>query len=306
MSNSKISALPAATTPLGGTELVPVVQGGITEQVSVANLTAGRAVDALSFASTTDATFATTSGNVGVGTASPGNKLTVFLGTNNSTIARITGGQIAKGLVISTYASNGNDGGISLASTDALSVFTASAERVRVAATGDTTLYTGNLVIGTSGKGIDFSATAGTGTSELLADYEEGTWTPVVSDASTGGNTATVGTTAGTYTKIGRQVTVRLSLDNITTTGMTAANQLFVQGLPYTAASGVAQAPGAMYVSRISFTGGAYSWTASVAASATVMAFFSPTGADSNAASMKVSNILSTGADLYATVTYFV
>ena len=46
MANSKISALPAASTPLAGTEVLPVVQGGITEQVSVANLTAGRAVAA--------------------------------------------------------------------------------------------------------------------------------------------------------------------------------------------------------------------------------------------------------------------
>lgn len=44
MPNSKISALPSATTPLAGTETLPVVQGGITEQVSVANLTAGRTV----------------------------------------------------------------------------------------------------------------------------------------------------------------------------------------------------------------------------------------------------------------------
>ena len=53
MANSKISALPAASTPLAGTELVPVVQGGITEQVSVANLTAGRAVSAASLSLTT-------------------------------------------------------------------------------------------------------------------------------------------------------------------------------------------------------------------------------------------------------------
>lgn len=46
MANSKISALPAASTPLAGTEVLPVVQGGITEQVSVANLTAGRVVSA--------------------------------------------------------------------------------------------------------------------------------------------------------------------------------------------------------------------------------------------------------------------
>ncbi len=44
MGNKKISVLSAASTPLAGTELVPIVQGGATVKVSVANLTAGRAV----------------------------------------------------------------------------------------------------------------------------------------------------------------------------------------------------------------------------------------------------------------------
>lgn len=38
---------------------------------------------------------------------------------------------------------------------------------------GDQTIIDGNLIIGTSGKGIDFSATPGTGTSELFDDYED-------------------------------------------------------------------------------------------------------------------------------------
>jgi hypothetical protein len=42
MSNSKISALTGATTPLAGTEVLPIVQSSTTKQVSVANLTAGR------------------------------------------------------------------------------------------------------------------------------------------------------------------------------------------------------------------------------------------------------------------------
>jgi hypothetical protein len=42
MSNSKISALTSATTPLAGTEVLPIVQSSTTKQVSVANLTAGR------------------------------------------------------------------------------------------------------------------------------------------------------------------------------------------------------------------------------------------------------------------------
>jgi hypothetical protein len=42
--------------------------------------------------------------------------------------------------------------------------------------TGDQTIVDGNLVIGTAGKGIDFSANTGAPgmTSELLDDYEEG------------------------------------------------------------------------------------------------------------------------------------
>lgn len=46
MADVKISALPAATTPLVGTELVPIVQSGTTSRVSVDNLTAGKTVAA--------------------------------------------------------------------------------------------------------------------------------------------------------------------------------------------------------------------------------------------------------------------
>jgi hypothetical protein len=48
MADVKISGLPASTTPLAGTEVLPIVQSTTTKQVSVANLTAGRAVAALS------------------------------------------------------------------------------------------------------------------------------------------------------------------------------------------------------------------------------------------------------------------
>jgi hypothetical protein len=44
MADTKISALPASTTPLAGTEVLPIVQSSTTKQVSVANLTAGRAI----------------------------------------------------------------------------------------------------------------------------------------------------------------------------------------------------------------------------------------------------------------------
>ena len=44
MANSKISALTSATTPVAGTEVLPIVQTSATKQVSIADLTAGRSV----------------------------------------------------------------------------------------------------------------------------------------------------------------------------------------------------------------------------------------------------------------------
>ena len=67
------------------------------------------------------------------------------------------------------------------------------------------TLTNGNVIIGTSGKGIDFSATAGTGTSEILADYEEGTWLPTAGAVA---NLTSVVVYTASYTKVGRLVTI--------------------------------------------------------------------------------------------------
>ena len=44
MADLKISQLTGATTPLAGTEVVPIVQSSTTRKVSIANLTAGRSV----------------------------------------------------------------------------------------------------------------------------------------------------------------------------------------------------------------------------------------------------------------------
>jgi hypothetical protein len=90
---------------------------------------------------------------------------------------------------------------------------------------GDVTLSTGNLVIGTSGKGIDFSATPGTGTSELLSDYEEGTWTPTYTNW-----TINPTTNNATYTKVGRLVTVTY----VANEGVAVAGNSEIGGLPFT------------------------------------------------------------------------
>lgn len=52
MADKKISALTSATTPLAGTEVLPIVQSGATVKVAVSDLTAGRAISATTLTST--------------------------------------------------------------------------------------------------------------------------------------------------------------------------------------------------------------------------------------------------------------
>jgi hypothetical protein len=107
--------------------------------------------------------------------------------------------------------------------------------KLKVYKDGNVNIPNGNLVMGTSGKGIDFSATSnggGTTDSELLNDYEEGTWTPTWTSA--GGSIVTVGspTTTGRYTKIGNVVHIwaRIYTNSVSSpTGVVT-----VSGLPFT------------------------------------------------------------------------
>jgi len=94
------------------------------------------------------------------------------------------------------------------------------------AGAGNVRIANGNLVIGTSGKGIDFSATAGTGTSELLDDYEEGTWTATPTFASGTGT----GAISGRYTKVGDLVCATVNMGGNIGTGSGAFT---ITGLPF-------------------------------------------------------------------------
>jgi hypothetical protein len=103
-------------------------------------------------------------------------------------------------------------------------------ENMRIDADGNLSLASGNVVLA-SGSGIDFSATAGTGTSELLDDYEEGTWTVT----SIGGVTFTGSPTyTGIYTKIGRMVYVNL---RIQATDIASVSGYINGGLPFVSAN---------------------------------------------------------------------
>ena len=97
---------------------------------------------------------------------------------------------------------------------------------------GDFHINDGDLVIGTSGHGIDFSATSGSGTSELLDDYEEGTFNAPYYQ---GGNL--VANADGRYTKIGNRVMI--SIFEYVSGQSTKSDKdiLYITGLPFNARS---------------------------------------------------------------------
>ena len=100
---------------------------------------------------------------------------------------------------------------------------------------GNVTLSTGNLIVA-SGQGIDFSATSsgtGTMTSELFADYEEGTFTCTLKGSTTDPTVAVTSTC--NYTKVGRLVQFQIKFVNVSTVG--ALGNITFAGLPFTSAN---------------------------------------------------------------------
>jgi predicted peroxiredoxin len=91
----------------------------------------------------------------------------------------------------------------------------------------------GNLLFGTASKGV-YLGVDGATASNLLDDYEEGTWTCVVG-ASGGSFTAGAQSVTGTYTKTGRDVHVQAYVANVDTSG--TSGYLFFTGLPLSAAA---------------------------------------------------------------------
>ena len=113
---------------------------------------------------------------------------------------------------------------------------TAQTNAMSIDSSGNIDAVIGNIVMATSGKGISFAATGGpnngSGTSELLDDYEEGTFTPAYA-MSSGGHNITYATQQGNYTKIGDTVSIEIY---ITINGINAngSGSLYVTGLPFT------------------------------------------------------------------------
>ena len=103
----------------------------------------------------------------------------------------------------------------------------------------DVEVVTGNLKIGTSGKGINFDGFGAGGVNNLLDDYEEGTWTPTFDT-----NAATNTSGNCTYIKIGHVVHCFFRATHPTTSSSSYAT---ISDLPFTSHNHTVGVPGGAF-----------------------------------------------------------
>jgi hypothetical protein len=180
-------------------------------------------------------------GNIGIGTASPGYKFDIVGGVSD--ILRVT----------NTSASGYEEIKMTVGTQSARIVLTGQSF-------GDANYGTGDLTIQaqTAGKGIRFGTNGGvnqmildsaglltlasgqikfpasqnaSADANTLDDYEEGSWTPVVTGTSTAGS-ATYTSQQGNYVKIGRYVFLQMFV--VFTSAHTGTGGTKVGGFPFT------------------------------------------------------------------------
>ena len=138
---------------------------------------------------------------------------------------------------------------------------------------------------------------------KTLDDYEEGTWTPVIADAATGGNVGSATMNNAKYIKVGNKVTITAQLQNIDTTGMTAANSFYARGLPFVSSSSQL-AVGSCTLNYVTFQGTRTTAISYVGPADTWMTF-TQYGSGIGGTGTDVGDINSGVADIIFTITYF-
>ena len=169
-------------------------------------------------------------------------------GNTTQAIFSGNGGSGTRGLSIVTESVGAQDEGVILnarasGTTGRIKLQTNSTTALTIdgsGSNGNITANTGNIIIGTAGKGVDYSAQPAsslsgvTVSSELLDHYEEGTFTPTFG-ASNGSSTAGYSTQSGKYTRIGNivHVQIRITLSSLVTNSHSHA---WISGLPIASA----------------------------------------------------------------------
>ena len=140
----------------------------------------------------------------------------------------------SKNVIIGAF--NGNQDGLDIRTASQYVVISDGSSYRQITMANGKSLALGSGAVPQTGTGITFPATqSASSDANTLDDYEEGTWTPSL------GGTATYSEQTGTYTKIGRQVTVRY---RIAVSSIGTGSTTTLTGLPFTASGNGA---GALY-----------------------------------------------------------
>jgi len=163
----------------------------------------------------------------------------------NDTISAADGSLTVNGATMTIPAGSVGSPSISPTGDSNTGIFFPSADTIAFAEGGVEAARfnsSGNLVF-PSGQGIDFSANSNAAgmTSEILDDYERGTWTPSFVETTTENNMyVDNGLTIyhADYTKIGTNVWISLYIKNDDNfsydTGRSGSSQISIGGLPFT------------------------------------------------------------------------
>jgi len=192
----------------------------------------------------TEALRIDSSGNVGFGTNSPDTKVHIYEQSGSGSCYLKIENNRSRNAAVQFTTTQGSwyvGQGIGV-DADRFMVYD-SQQRMAIDSSGNMTLNTGNLVMGTSGKGIDFSAD-GSGTlktlpnslnAELLHDYENGTFTPSI-QYDTGTNHysgSNVSSAVGEYIRIGDLVSFGMKIILTGNRNYSQNIYMYIGGLPY-------------------------------------------------------------------------
>lgn len=291
MADKKISALTAATTPLAGTEVLPIVQGGSTVKVSISDVTAGRAMSSLSgsFGTGTPA-YSIGGTQVGITNTSANAYLSIYGGVGSTNGGFLLGGNNAENFA-NLFWSNGSNF-MQIATTPVSSKVQFNIAGVVV---GDITT---NGFAPTAGKGIDFSANGG----DVLSQYDEGTYTPVFT-ASSSNPTVTYGLQRGKYVRVGNTVTVSVFITWSALSGGSGDLQI---SLPFAGESSVGAGAAGAIADLTGFTFAAGRTFCSVRPNANVLyATFPQSGSAVSTSNTTVAQTASSGLIVFST-TYLI
>ena len=239
----------------------------------------------------------TSTGTTNIGTQITGDGFTSIVNTNNNIL-----------LYLQNKATNGNcrisfandsHGGASLGlnNNGDFTLFDTTAATTRFNVTSDRFL--------TASGGLAGIALGGTAAANILDDYEEGTFTPELADANTGGNTGTAATIEGAYTKVGRMITVTFRAVDIDTTGMTGSAGLRIRALPFISGSGIKGiSEGSVRLDNFDLSDSAVSLSLQILSGTTYLLVRQTRDNDTDS-NVTVAMATSGSADIFGSITYF-